>query len=342
MKNFGKRDRNRFSKENRRDGRQDERKENTSRYPDRSGNKKTYKGKPGDEKPRFGPASGQKKEFRKNQEVSQRRGSRFVSDQREKKPEYDLRAVQKGNQPEEIRLNKYIANAGICSRREADVLIEKGEVAVNGKVITELGYKVNKKDKVEFKGKVLNPEKPVYLLLNKPKDYITTTDDPFERKTVMRLVESACEERIFPVGRLDRNTTGLLLFTNDGELSDKLTHPSNEVKKIYQVTLDKPLAKNDLESIMEGVELEDGKAEVDDLQILSKDKTILGLEIHSGKNRIVRRIFAHFGYEVIGLDRVMFAGLSKKDISRGRYRFLTEKEVINLKYMNRNKNKKRS
>ncbi len=255
------------------------------------------------------------------------------------KPAYqEVFKEQRKNQPDdELRLNKYIANSGVCSRREADELIAKGLITVNGETITELGYKVKRKDRVLYKSKVINPEKPVYLLLNKPKDYITTTDDPFERRTVMQLIEGACEERIFPVGRLDRNTTGLLLFTNDGELAENLSHPSNKIKKIYQVTLDKPLAKNDLDVILEGVQLEDGLAEVDDLQILSQDRTILGLEIHSGKNRIVRRIFAAFDYDVIGLDRVMYAGLTKKDVPRGRYRFLTVPEVINLKHLKRRK-----
>ncbi len=255
---------------------------------------------------------------------------------KEEKPEYNFKKVQKARGQhtgqEEIRLNKYIANAGICSRREADKLIEKGEIKVNGEVITELGHKVLRKDKVMYKGKPINPEKPVYVLLNKPKDFITTTDDPMDRKTVMHLVQNACEERIFPVGRLDRNTTGLLLFTNDGELASNLSHPSSNIKKIYQVTLDKPITKGDVDAILEGLTLEDGLVEVDDLQVLSKDKTILGIEIHVGKNRIVRRIFAHLGYEVTALDRVTYAGLTKKDISRGRWRFLTQKEVINLKF----------
>jgi len=211
-------------------------------------------------------------------------------------------------------------------------LIQKGLVIVNGEVIKELGYKVRRSDQVVFEGKRINPEKPVYVLLNKPKDFITTTEDPMDRKTVMALVENACEERIFPVGRLDRNTTGLLLFTNDGELAAKLSHPSNEIKKIYQVTLDKALTQKDEEAILEGITLEDGEVKVDDMQVLSKDRTILGLEIHIGRNRIVRRIFAHFGYEVVGLDRVMYAGLDKKDLKRGHYRFLTEQEVIRLKY----------
>ncbi|GMQ27892.1 hypothetical protein Aconfl_05350 [Algoriphagus confluentis] len=201
-----------------------------------------------------------------------------------------------------------------------------------GEVVTELGQKVKKTDRVIFQGKRINPEKPVYVLLNKPKDFITTTNDPMERKTVMNLVANACEERIFPVGRLDRNTTGLLLFTNDGELAAKLSHPSNQIKKIYQVTLDKPLTHKDEEQILEGLTLEDGEVKVDDMQVLSKDRTILGLEIHIGRNRIVRRLFAHLGYEVTALDRVMFAGLDKKDLKRGNYRFLTEKEVIRLKY----------
>jgi 23S rRNA pseudouridine2605 synthase len=211
-------------------------------------------------------------------------------------------------------------------------LITKGLVTVNGEVVKEMGYKVKKTDRVVFEGKRINPEKPVYVLLNKPKDFITTTEDPMERKTVMSLIENACEERIFPVGRLDRNTTGLLLFTNDGELAAKLSHPSNEIKKIYQVTLDKPLTHKDEEAIREGLTLEDGEAKVDDMQVLSKDRCILGLEIHIGRNRIVRRIFSHLGYEVIGLDRVMYAGLDKKDLKRGNYRFLTEQEVIRLKY----------
>jgi 23S rRNA pseudouridine2605 synthase len=233
---------------------------------------------------------------------------------------------------EGLRLNKYIANSGICSRREADELIKKGEIKVNGEVVTEMGHRVLISDKVMYKGKRINPEKPVYVLLNKPKDFITTTDDPLERKTVMQLIQNACEERLYPVGRLDRNTTGLLLFTNDGELAAKLSHPSSNIKKIYQVTLDKPLTKGDETTIIEGFELEDGPVMVDDMQVLSKDRTILGIEIHIGRNRIVKRIFAHFGYEVIALDRVTYAGLDKKDLTRGKYRFLTEKEVIQLKF----------
>ncbi|MDF2158913.1 pseudouridine synthase [Algoriphagus sp. CAU 1675] len=300
-----------------------------------SGN--VYLGRGRDQKPVYGEkGSGNslgkapaKSGFGKN------RPNRNISDV--ERPEYNFDALpakksKSKSDSDLIRLNKYIANSGICSRREADELIGQGLVTVNNEVITELGYKVKKSDRVVYQGKRINPEKPVYVLLNKPKDFITTTEDPMERKTVMSLVENACEERIFPVGRLDRNTTGLLLFTNDGELAAKLSHPSNEIRKIYQVTLDKPLTKKDEELILEGLTLEDGPANVDDMQVLSKDRTILGLEIHIGRNRIVRRIFAHLGYEVTALDRVMFAGLDKKDLKRGHYRFLTEKEVIKLKF----------
>jgi 23S rRNA pseudouridine2605 synthase len=300
------------------------------------GEKRVYKGRGKDQQPvyavetkTFGAeSSGEKRGFGKNR-------SKFVELNAER-PDYNFDSLpQKKNKKEGeelIRLNKYVANSGICSRREADDLIQKGLVVVNGVVVQEMGYKVKKSDHVVFQGKKINPEKPVYVLLNKPKDFITTTEDPMERKTVMKLVENACEERIFPVGRLDRNTTGLLVFTNDGELAAKLSHPSNEIKKIYQVTLDKPLTAKDEEEITEGLTLEDGDAKVDDLQVLSKDRTILGLEIHIGRNRIVRRIFAHLGYEVVALDRVMYAGLDKKDLKRGHYRFLTEQEVIRLKY----------
>lgn len=300
------------------------------------GEKRVYKGRGKDQKPIYGvepksfnaAAPTEKRGFGKNR-------SKFVELNADR-PDYNFDSLpQKKNKKEGeelIRLNKYVANSGICSRREADDLILKGLVVVNGLVVQEMGYKVKKSDHVVFQGKKINPEKPVYVLLNKPKDFITTTEDPMERKTVMKLVENACEERIFPVGRLDRNTTGLLVFTNDGELAAKLSHPSNEIKKIYQVTLDKPLTAKDEEEITAGLTLEDGEAKVDDLQVLSKDRTILGLEIHIGRNRIVRRIFAHLGYEVVALDRVMYAGLDKKDLKRGHYRFLTEQEVIRLKY----------
>jgi 23S rRNA pseudouridine2605 synthase len=232
----------------------------------------------------------------------------------------------------QLRLNRYIANAGICSRREADELIAAGEIKVNGEVITELGYKVQPTDSVQYGKKNLSREKLVYVLLNKPKDFITTTEDPEGRKTVMDLVKNASKERIFPVGRLDRNTTGLLLFTNDGELAQKLTHPSHKNSKIYQVELDKPITKDHFEQIQNGLELEDGKAEVDDLALIGNTNKFLGIEIHIGRNRIVRRIFESLGYEVVTLDRVQYAGLTKKDLPRGNWRFLNEKEVIRLKF----------
>jgi 23S rRNA pseudouridine2605 synthase len=232
----------------------------------------------------------------------------------------------------QLRLNRYIANAGICSRREADELITAGEIKVNGEVITELGYKVQPTDSVQYGKKNLSREKLVYVLLNKPKDFITTTEDPEGRKTVMDLVANASKERIFPVGRLDRNTTGLLLFTNDGELAQKLTHPSHKNSKIYQVEVDKPLTKEDFEKIQNGLELEDGKADVDDLAMIGNSNKFVGIEIHIGRNRIVRRIFESLGYEVVTLDRVQYAGLTKKDLPRGNWRFLSEKEVIRLKY----------
>ena len=232
-----------------------------------------------------------------------------------------------------IRLNKYIANAGICSRRDADKLIAAGSVSVNGKVITEMGYQVKEGDVVNYGGEVLRSERKRYFLLNKPKGYITTLDDPQERKTVMMLIDSACPERIYPVGRLDRNTTGLLLFTNDGDLARRLTHPSTGVYKIYQVEVDKAVTRDDMKKLLEGIELEDGPIHVDDIQYAegANDKRIVGVALHSGKNRIVRRMFEHLGYNIHKLDRVVFAGLTKKDLPRGRYRELTEKEVGFLK-----------
>lgn len=231
-----------------------------------------------------------------------------------------------------IRLNKFIANSGVGSRREADELIKMGLVTVNGETITEMGHKVKITDEVRYEGKKLKAEKPVYILLNKPKGFITTTDDPQERNTVMNLVANAGKERIYPVGRLDRNTTGLLLLTNDGDLADKLTHPSYNVKKIYKVELDKPLTKNDFIKIKEGVHLEEGKALVDDLAVVGDDNLTIGIELHIGWNRIVRRIFESLGYEVVKLDRVVYAGLDKKDLARGQWRFLKPEEIVTLKH----------
>ena len=233
---------------------------------------------------------------------------------------------------EPLRLNKFLANAGICSRREADEFIQAGVVTVNGEVVTELGTKVLRTDVVKFHDQPVNIEKKVYVLLNKPKDYVTTSDDPQQRKTVMDLVKNACPERIYPVGRLDRNTTGVLLLTNDGDLASKLTHPKYLKKKIYHVYLDKNVTAHDLQQITEGIQLEDGEIKADDVQYAHPtDKKQVGIEIHSGKNRIVRRIFESLGYRVQKLDRVQFAGLTKKNLKRGDWRYLTEEEVDRLR-----------
>jgi 23S rRNA pseudouridine2605 synthase len=239
----------------------------------------------------------------------------------------------------EIRLNKYIANSGVCSRRDADKLIQNGEIKVNGKTVNELGYKIKPGDKVLYKGKVLKREKFIYILLNKPKDFITTTDDPRERKTVMDLIKNFIPERVYPIGRLDRNTTGLLLLTNDGELSEILSHPSYNIKKVYEVHLDKPIQKNDIVSLESGLDLEDGPVKVDDFAVISPDHRVIGLEIHSGRNRIVRRIFEKLDYKVIKLDRVMYSFLTKKDLPRGKWRFLKEHEVVRLKKLGKARSK---
>src|SRR5574344_1797560 len=229
---------------------------------------------------------------------------------------------------EPIRLNKFLANAGVCSRREADEFIQAGVVTVNGEVVTELGTKVLRADEVKFHEQPVSLEKKVYVLLNKPKDYVTTSDDPQQRKTVMDLVKDACSERIYPVGRLDRNTTGVLLLTNDGDLASKLTHPKFLKKKVYHVHLDKNLTAHDMDQIREGITLEDGEIKADAVEYADdRDKAQVGIEIHSGKNRIVRRIFESLGYRVTKLDRVQFAGLTKKNLRRGDWRYLTEKEV---------------
>ena len=234
-----------------------------------------------------------------------------------------------------IRLNRFIANAGICSRRKADELIAAGVVSVNGLPVTELGFKVDPaKDLIRYNGENLKREKMVYVLLNKPKDYITTTDDPQERKTVMSLVEKASRERIYPVGRLDRNTTGLLLMTNDGDLAEKLSHPRNNITKLYQVELNKSLSQGDLNKIQFGIELEDGLIKPDQVSyVTGGSKKEVGIQIHSGKNRVVRRIFESLGYEVVKLDRVVYSQLTKKDLPRGRWRYLEEKEIIQLKHL---------
>lgn len=252
---------------------------------------------------------------------------------KEKAPAKIQRKIREAeSKSDKVRLNRYIANAGICSRRDADKLIEAGEIKVNNKVITEMGYQVAPTDIVKYGNRKLNREKPVYVLLNKPKDFLTTTEDPNDRKTVMELVKNAGDARIYPVGRLDRNTTGLILLSNDGELADRLTHPSHEIEKIYQAELDKPLTDDDFEKIKAGLTLEDGEIKVDDLAKVTPDGYVIGVKIHSGKNRIVRRIFEHLGYEVTKLDRTTFAGLTKKDLPRGHWRYLTERELVKLKY----------
>lgn len=288
-------------------------------YADRDQKRPEKRESPSFQKPR-GEEKKEKKSFVQNR-IDNQNNAPVRFDASEKKDDDGL-----------IRLNKFISNSGVCSRREADELIKMGLISVNGTTITEMGYKVKPTDDVRHEDKKLKAEKPVYVLLNKPKGFITTTEDPQERNTVMGLVASACKERIYPVGRLDRNTTGLLLLTNDGDLTDKLTHPSYNIKKIYKAELDKPLTKNDFQKIADGVHLEEGKAIVDDIAIVSDDGLTVGLELHIGWNRIVRRIFESLGYEVVKLDRVVYAGLDKKDLKRGQWRFLKSDEIVRLKH----------
>ncbi|MDD7749265.1 MAG: pseudouridine synthase, partial [Bacteroidales bacterium] len=272
----------------------------------------------------------------------QQRGGYKKRPQRQQGPRPQMRFVPRPQPVEyeeaiidpnaEVRLNKFMANAGVCSRREADELITKGLVKVNGEVVTELGVKITAKDTVEYNDKIVTSERKIYILLNKPKDCVTTSDDPNGRKTVMDIVKGACEERIYPVGRLDRNTTGVLLLTNDGDLASKLTHPKFVKKKIYQVWTDKPISEEDMQHIADGVELDDGPIHADAVSYVSPtDRKQAGIEIHSGRNRVVRRIFESLGYHVVKLDRVYFAGLTKKNLPRGRWRYLTQEEVNFLK-----------
>ena len=255
-------------------------------------------------------------------------------------PEKTSSTTKKDSPFGEMPLNKFLAHCGVTSRRDAVQLIADGKVSVNKKVVTQPAFKVTDKDEVVYNGKKLYITKNlVYILLNKPKDYITTTDDPQNRKTVLQLTKNATDQRIYPVGRLDRNTSGVLLLTNDGDLTQELTHPSFNVKKVYEVKLDKPLTKADFEKILKGIKLEDGEIFADALAYAdSKDKSIIGIELHSGRNRIVRRIFEHLGYDVKGLDRVMYANLTKKNVERGKWRYLGEKEIRLLKFMNKQKN----
>ena len=282
------------------------------------------------------PATGRNyEEFKESRSQSE---SKSFADPSKSAPK--LRATGKGKKSPEIvddsngiRLNRFISNSGVCARREADKLIEAGEIYVNGKVTSDFSCRVMPDDTVRYGSKVLKREKPVYLLLNKPKDYLTTTDDPEGRKSVMDLVKDASDARLYPVGRLDRNTTGLILLTNDGDLAEKLMHPSYKAKKIYQVDLDKPFTDEDLQKVRAGIMLEDGPIRADDIEIVSPDRKCVGIEIHSGRNRIVRRIFESLEYKIERLDRVMYAGLTKKDLPRGTWRFLTPLEINTIKHI---------
>lgn len=306
------------------------------RFDRKPGFKKFDKEDGEDRKGGFRKFGRDRKDSGKDRQVGMKRPPRYDEDSLKRKAPFKARRnIEENSRPEDedIRLNKYIANSGLCSRREADELIASGMIKVNGKVVTEMGYKVKDSDTVKYGKDILSRERMMYILLNKPKDFITTMDDPEERKTVMDLVSGACKERVYPVGRLDRNTTGLLLLTNDGELTEKLTHPSGNVRKIYQAELDKPFTEDHFDMLKAGIELEDGFIKPDQLAYVTPDAEVIGIEIHSGKNRIVRRIFEHLGYEVTKLDRTTFAGLTKKDLPRGKWRFLSEKEVIMLKYL---------
>ncbi|SDW53137.1 ribosomal large subunit pseudouridine synthase B [Lutibacter oricola] len=277
---------------------------------------------------------GHKRPFKRDYETSNTSKRKFDNKGKFSKPSKPAAPKQEKSENEGIRLNKYIANAGICSRREADVFIAAGSATVNGKVVSEMGYKVMTTDVVRFDNVLISPEKKQYILLNKPKNFITTMEDDRGRRTVMELVSNATKERIYPVGRLDRNTTGLLLFTNDGELAKKLTHPKHNIQKIYHASLDKKLAMSDLHKISDGFMLDERRVLVDDISYIeNQPKSEVGVKIHSGRNRIVRRIFEHFNYAVVKLDRVIFAGLTKKNLPRGHWRHLTEMEVNNLKML---------
>lgn len=311
---------------------------------------KTFFSKSGGKKKLFQPKQeeeeGGKKHFGRKSKTNDGKGKKHFKkkfDANANIPEYNFSKINKvkgakgkdkedGNNDGLIRLNRYVANAGVCSRREADELIANGQIFVNGRVVKEMGFKVKQFDRVEYQGKVLKRERKVYVLLNKPKGYITTMDDPEDRRTVMDLVQSACNERIYPVGRLDRATSGVLLLTNDGELATALAHPSGNVKKIYRVELNTDIKPEHFEAIANGIELEDGFIKPDSIAMNEIDQRVIGVEIHSGRNRIVRRMFEHFGYAIDRLDRTSFAGLTKKDIPRGKWRYLREGELVRLKH----------
>jgi 23S rRNA pseudouridine2605 synthase len=342
----------RYSKEDSKDSpkprRSFDRKDNSSERPSRGGNfKKRSEGfTPKEDKPFSSEDRGESKrsKFSDSDDRGDKksgffsklsRGGKSFSHKAAPAPEYGPK-IEKAKEDlgssDTIRLNRYISNSGVCSRREADELIKMGLVTVNGTVVTEMGHKVSRKDVIKYDGKTLRAEKPVYIIMNKPKGFLTTTKDPQERNTVMQIIAADIKERVYPIGRLDRNTTGLLLLTNDGELADKLMHPSYNVKKIYKVDLDKPITKADFEKIKKGIYLEEGRAVVDDLAIVSPDNKTIGIEIHIGWNRVIRRIFESLGYEVVKLDRSVYAGLDKKDLSRGHWRHLTREEVVRLKH----------
>jgi 23S rRNA pseudouridine2605 synthase len=278
-----------------------------------------------------------KEEFRQEKKKWKKQRAADIEVAKKRKIEADVPkpiTVKKKVTNEEMPLNKYIAHCGVCARREAALMVKDGQVTVNGKLVTEPGHKVTVKDEIKVSGKKINIVVDlVYILLNKPKDYLTTLSDPEGRKTVLDLIKNASKDRVFPIGRLDRNTTGVLLLTNDGELAQKLSHPSNEIRKVYEVKLDRPVAKKDMEEIIKGITLDDGFIKADAVAYAdATDKSIIGIEIHSGRNRIVRRIFEHLRYDVRNLDRVMFAGLTKKNVERSKWRYLSEKEVRALKF----------
>ncbi len=297
---------------------------------------KPKRGERGSAKSSFSKAKGGDKSFKsKDVKKSDSQKKSFFKEKDRNVKQISFKRKKRVNAPKRddglVRLNKFIANSGVCSRREADTLIESGSVSVNGKIVTQLGTRIDPNDKVMVGDETLAGEKHVYLLLNKPKNYITTSKDPKNRRTVMHLVDNACKERIYPVGRLDRNTTGLLLFTNDGELANKLMHPKRNVQKLYHATLDKNIKASELQKLVDGLKMEDGYASADEVSYVTNKKDQVGVMMHMGRNRIVRRMFEHLGYNVTKLDRVLFAGLTKKDIPRGKYRFLTEKEINFLK-----------
>ncbi len=313
--------------------------------PSFGGERSTFGKKGGfDRKPKFGGEESRNgKGAGKGFGAKKAYGSRFDKEERGERDFKDGKFQKRNDKPKtypkynpdkqigEMRLNRYIAQSGLCSRREADDYITAGLVTVNGVIVTELGTKVMPSDEVRFSDSVVKGEKKVYLVLNKPKGYVTTLDDPHATKTVMELIKGACTERVYPVGRLDKNSLGLLIFTNDGDMTRQLTHPSYQKKKIYQVSLDKPLTRADMDKISEGITLEDGDIYADEISYVKDNKKEVGIEIHSGRNRIVRRIFEHLGYTVQKLDRVYYAGLTKKNLKRGAWRFLTKDEVTRLK-----------